>query len=39
MSFEKIETGIKDLFIIEPQIFEDSRGFFLESYNLSLIHI
>ena len=33
MSFEKIETGIKDLFIIEPQIFEDSRGFFLESYN------
>ena len=33
MSFKKIETGIKDLFIIEPQIFEDSRGFFLESYN------
>nr|WP_258879458.1 dTDP-4-dehydrorhamnose 3,5-epimerase [Fusobacterium animalis] len=30
---KKIETGIKDLFIIEPQIFEDSRGFFLESYN------
>ncbi|WP_422851676.1 dTDP-4-dehydrorhamnose 3,5-epimerase [Fusobacterium animalis] len=24
---------MKDLFIIEPQIFEDSRGFFLESYN------
>ena len=33
MKFNKIETGIKDLFIIEPQIFEDSRGFFLESYN------
>ena len=33
MSFEKIETGIKDLFIIEPQILEDNRGFFLESYN------
>ena len=33
MKFKKIETGIKDLFIIEPQIFEDSRGFFLESYN------
>jgi len=33
MSFKKTETGIKDLFIIEPQIFEDSRGFFLESYN------
>ena len=33
MKFKKIETGLKDLFIIEPQIFEDSRGFFLESYN------
>ena len=33
MKFKKIETGVKDLFIIEPQIFEDSRGFFLESYN------
>ncbi|WDF26229.1 dTDP-4-dehydrorhamnose 3,5-epimerase [Fusobacterium polymorphum] len=30
---KKIETEIKDLFIIEPQIFEDTRGFFLESYN------
>ena len=29
MSFEKIETGKKDLFIIEPQIYEYSRGFFL----------
>ena len=26
-------TEIKGLFIIEPQIFEDGRGFFLESYN------
>lgn len=33
MKFKKIETGIKDLFLIEPQIFEDTRGFFLESYN------
>ena len=33
MKFKKIETGIKDLFVVEPQIFEDSRGFFLESYN------
>ena len=33
MKFKKVETGIKDLFIIEPQIFEDSRGLFLESYN------
>ena len=33
MKFKKIETEIKDLVVIEPQIFEDSRGFFLESYN------
>ena len=30
---KKIETEIKDLVIIEPKIFEDSRGFFMESYN------
>ena len=33
MKFKKIETEIKDLVIIEPTLFEDSRGFFLESYN------
>lgn len=27
------ETKIKDLFIIEPQVFEDDRGYFFESYN------
>ncbi|QQS88665.1 dTDP-4-dehydrorhamnose 3,5-epimerase [Fusobacterium canifelinum] len=32
---KKIETKIKDLFIIEPQIYEDSRGYFFESYNYS----
>jgi dTDP-4-dehydrorhamnose 3,5-epimerase len=26
-------TGIRDLYIIEPKVFEDSRGYFLESYN------
>ena len=26
---KKIETEIKDLVIIEPKIFEDSRGFFI----------
>lgn len=26
-------TSIKDLFVIEPMVFEDERGFFLESYN------
>lgn len=33
MKFKKIETEIKDLVIIEPTVFEDNRGFFLESYN------
>lgn len=28
-----IETKIKDLYIIEPKVFEDSRGYFFESYN------
>ena len=33
IEIKKIETGIKKLLIIEPKIFEDSRGFFMESYN------
>lgn len=28
-----IETGIRDLFVIEPQVFGDHRGYFFESYN------
>lgn len=28
-----IETGIEGLIIIEPRVFEDSRGYFFESYN------
>ncbi|MDR2010242.1 MAG: dTDP-4-dehydrorhamnose 3,5-epimerase [Bacteroidales bacterium] len=28
-----IETGIKDLFVIESQVFGDSRGYFSESWN------
>jgi dTDP-4-dehydrorhamnose 3,5-epimerase len=28
-----IETPIKDLLVIQPQIFNDSRGFFFESFN------
>ncbi len=27
------ETKIKDLIILEPRIFEDERGYFVESYN------
>ncbi len=28
-----IKTQIPDVLIIEPRVFEDSRGFFMESYN------
>lgn len=28
-----IETALKDAFIIEPQVFGDARGFFMESWN------
>ncbi len=31
--FKIIETGIKDLLVIEPQVFGDNRGFFMEFYN------
>lgn len=31
--FTFIETGIKDLYIIESQRFGDSRGYFMETYN------
>ena len=30
-SFQK--TGIKDVFIIEPTVFGDARGYFMETYN------
>ena len=30
---KKTETPIPDLFIIEPQIFSDERGFFFESFS------
>lgn len=31
--FKRIETGINDLIIIEPTVFGDNRGFFMESYS------
>lgn len=31
--FNFIKTDIEGLFVIEPKIFEDSRGYFCESYN------
>lgn len=30
---EILETGIPDLLIVKPQVFEDHRGYFFESYN------
>ena len=29
-----IKTEIQDLYVIEPSVFEDERGYFLESFNL-----
>ena len=31
-------TPIKDLVIIEPKVFEDSRGYFFEAYNKNTFH-
>ncbi len=28
-----LETKLKDVFLIKPQVFQDERGFFLESYS------
>lgn len=30
-----VETPLKDVYVIEPQVFGDDRGFFLESWNAS----
>ena len=32
-NFQFKETKIKDLYIIEPKVFGDSRGYFMESYS------
>ena len=32
-NFSFIETKIKDLYIIEPRVFGDDRGYFMEIYN------
>jgi len=33
IAMEILETGIPDLLIVKPQVFEDHRGYFFESYN------
>ena len=35
MAFNFIKTQIEGVYIIEPKIFKDSRGYFFESYNES----
>lgn len=32
-NFNFIKTKIRDLYIIEPKVFGDNRGYFMESYN------
>lgn len=32
-SIKKIPTSLSDVFVLEPRVFGDERGFFLESYN------
>lgn len=36
MNVEK--TGIKDCFILKPQVFKDNRGYFMESYNEKIFY-
>jgi len=31
--FRKIETALEGVYLLEPTVFEDHRGFFMESYN------
>ena len=31
--FKKIETAIKDVYIIEPTVYGDNRGYFMETYS------
>lgn len=34
-----VETPIPDLFVLEPKIFEDSRGYFLETYSQKALEL
>ena len=35
---EITETGIRDLILLKPRIFEDARGYFFESYNKGILN-
>ena len=30
--FKFTETGIEDMFVVEPTVFEDNRGYFMETF-------
>ena len=36
MAFTKMMTSLTDCYIIEPQVFVDDRGFFMETYSEKL---
>lgn len=36
---EKDVSGIKGLCVVTPAVYKDERGYFMETYSLSLIHI
>ena len=31
--FKFTETGIEGMFVVEPTVFEDNRGYFMETYH------
>jgi dTDP-4-dehydrorhamnose 3,5-epimerase len=33
-----LETNLEGVFVFEPTVFEDHRGFFMESYNKRILH-
>ena len=33
MAMKKLETSLPGVLLLEPRVFGDDRGFFLESYN------
>ncbi len=37
-NFKFTETSLKDCFVVEPKVFGDDRGFFMETYNKKAFH-
>lgn len=38
MAMKKIETSLSGVVIVEPQVFRDHRGYFVETYNRQTFH-